>query len=266
MTERHELLRVIVGSQAHGLASPDSDTDYRRIYALPTEQMLSLGFRYAGSHWLEGTSEDHTAYEVGHFLTLALKCNPTILEVCLAPVISTTDWGDRLRALFPAFLDSEKAYAAFTGYAESQRKKFLDNKDGRAHKFASAYVRVMYQLCELLETRTFSVRIAETPIATLLRRCRAGDYTPGQIIDTCLALRRRADLALPRCHWPTQDLDHINRVLLDLRRAFWRGPDLPAPLHCSLCENPMDPRSAHLHQGSWIGDACCWDDRLRASE
>lgn len=35
---------------------------------------------------------------------------------------------------------------------------------------------------------------------------------------------------------------------------------------CSLCGNPCDARKAHLHQGRLIGDECCWDERLRASE
>ena len=35
---------------------------------------------------------------------------------------------------------------------------------------------------------------------------------------------------------------------------------------CSLCGKPCDAGKAHLHQGKWIGDECCWDERLRSSE
>lgn len=35
---------------------------------------------------------------------------------------------------------------------------------------------------------------------------------------------------------------------------------------CSLCGKPCAASRAHLHQGTWIGDECCWDERLRASE
>lgn len=35
---------------------------------------------------------------------------------------------------------------------------------------------------------------------------------------------------------------------------------------CSLCHEPCDASTAHLHQGRWIGDQCCWDERLKASE
>lgn len=35
---------------------------------------------------------------------------------------------------------------------------------------------------------------------------------------------------------------------------------------CSLCKMACDGNKAHKHQGEWIGDECCWDERLRNSE
>ena len=35
---------------------------------------------------------------------------------------------------------------------------------------------------------------------------------------------------------------------------------------CSLCKNKVAVETAHWHQGKWIGDECCWDERLRSSE
>ncbi|MDA8139788.1 MAG: hypothetical protein M0036_14150 [Desulfobacteraceae bacterium] len=37
-------------------------------------------------------------------------------------------------------------------------------------------------------------------------------------------------------------------------------------MRCSLCNKPINPLTAHLHQGEYIGEECCWDDRLKASE
>lgn len=34
---------------------------------------------------------------------------------------------------------------------------------------------------------------------------------------------------------------------------------------CTVCLRLTDVRTAHLHQGRWIGD-CCWDERLKSSE
>jgi ribosomal protein S27E len=35
---------------------------------------------------------------------------------------------------------------------------------------------------------------------------------------------------------------------------------------CSICGNRTPESTAHLHAGDWIGDTCCWDERLRSSE
>jgi len=39
----------------------------------------------------------------------------------------------------------------------------------------------------------------------------------------------------------------------------------PKPL-CALCSEPIDLNTAHRHEGKLIGDECCWDERLRATE
>jgi hypothetical protein len=35
---------------------------------------------------------------------------------------------------------------------------------------------------------------------------------------------------------------------------------------CKVCEKETPAVTAHLHQGTWVGDNCCWDARLRNSE
>jgi hypothetical protein len=37
-------------------------------------------------------------------------------------------------------------------------------------------------------------------------------------------------------------------------------------VRCSVCGAACAAQTAHLHQGKWIGDECCWDERLRSSE
>ena len=34
---------------------------------------------------------------------------------------------------------------------------------------------------------------------------------------------------------------------------------------CKFCDTETPARTAHLHQGSWVGDACCWDSRLEVT-
>jgi predicted nucleotidyltransferase len=125
------ILKVLVGSQAHGLAGPESDADYRSVYVMPTADMFRVGFKYQGTKMVKEAA-DETAWEVGLFLILATECYPLVLETLVAPVVAADDWGGELRALFPALWSPQQAYDAFTGYCDNQRKKMLDRKDERA--------------------------------------------------------------------------------------------------------------------------------------
>lgn len=219
---KKEILKVIVGSKAHGLDTPESDTDYRTVYLLPTARILSLGHRYKGSDWIEGKDEDNTAWELGHFLNLATKCNPTILEVFLAPVVSMTTEGEALRALFPYVWNPKNCYDAFVGYSRNQRKKLLDNKDNRARKYAVAYARVLYNLYELLRTNSFSVKIEDQKLKDTLLKWKHGEFKLGEIIDFCEMLKDNCTVAYEPCtHEP--DLNKVNEFLIQTRwENYWK--------------------------------------------
>jgi hypothetical protein len=59
-----------------------------------------------------------------------------------------------------------------------------------------------------------------------------------------------------------RDADIIEEVGTHLKAyRFW-----PKEVVCYLCGNTCAAGTAHLHQGKYIGDTCCWDERLRASE
>jgi hypothetical protein len=166
------ILKVLVGSRAHGLHTEESDYDYRGVYVEPTQKILSLGYKYKGSSWFEG-KEDQTMYEIGHFLHLALKCNPSILEVFMAPRIGRRnelygeelrrdfDFGSKLLDLFPYVWNPQDAFNAFVGYGLNQRKKMLDKRLGRERKYAVAYLRTLWNLYDLLVTGKFSLEITD---------------------------------------------------------------------------------------------------------
>lgn len=215
-----QLLKVIVGSQAHGLSTPESDFDYRGVFVMPTSEIIGLGGAIKHTNWIEGNVDD-TSFEIGHFLFLATKCNPTILETFLAPVVETTPEGDELRSLFPHLWNSKAVMDAFCGYGMNQRKKFLEEKDGRPHKYAAAYIRSLYNAYELITTGKFTVKIADTEIGDLCRRFKNGDYTFGEVIDQCRSWEQKVREAYEKCPKKEADLAPVNDFLLRVRKAHW---------------------------------------------
>ncbi len=228
-----EILRCIVGSQAHGLASPKSDFDYRGVYVMPTSEILKIGAKIENTNWVEG-NEDNTSWEIGHFLNMATHCNPTILETFLAPMVSIKSFeiaviGNELRSLFPYVWNSTDVMNAFIGYGLNQRKKFFEDKDKRASKYAVAYLRTLYQGWELIKTGTFTIRIADTEIGETLKKWKALSSTEilknhaGEVISTCLKweeLLRREYSNTPR---KETNIEPINKFLLKIRKEFWNA-------------------------------------------
>lgn len=166
------LLRCVVGSQLHGTASPDSDTDIRDVVVSPMLTMLSpfrdtpptvVGVIQA-SHQPKGDTETH---ELRRFCKLLSQCNMTALEILWSPLVQYERRETQvLRKSRYAFLDSKRLYEAAKGYAHSQLvhvDRFMtdgeQNTDSaRAGKFAAAYVRVLHQTITLLTTGDYDPR------------------------------------------------------------------------------------------------------------
>ena len=220
MNNETSILRVLVGSRAHGLANPDSDFDYRGVFAVPTKDVLSLEGITNNTHWIEGKVDD-TSWEIKHFLRLATKCNPTILECFLAPDVNPTKWSKRLQDLFPEIWNSKDVYNAFKGYGMNQRKKFLEDKDNRPWKYAAAYMRVLYNACELLSTGTFTIKISELSIGDDIRDTKKGFRSRGEVIDICHNLEIKLDNAYAENMGKSTNLEAANEFLLDIRKELW---------------------------------------------
>uniref|UniRef100_A0A6M3IGD9 Putative nucleotidyltransferase n=1 Tax=viral metagenome TaxID=1070528 RepID=A0A6M3IGD9_9ZZZZ len=213
------ILKVLVGSRAHGLNDENSDYDYRAVYVSPTSEILSLGHKYKGTDWYEG-KEDNTSYEIGHFLCLATKCNPSILEVLRAETITEMDsYGESLRGLFPHIWNPQDAFNAFTGYSHNQRKKMLDKKDNRQNKYAVAYVRTLINLISLLKTGTFSLMVPEMYYKNI-KDIRNGKWSFGHILDWAEEFKKNAEKRLENCtHKPNPE--KVNDFLLKVRKENW---------------------------------------------
>jgi len=216
------ILKTLVGSRAHGLSTPDSDYDYRGVFLAPTKELLKLNAPKLTTNWQEGDTKeaaDNTMWELGHFLMMATKCNPTILEVFKAPVVEINDLGTSLRALFPRVWNSRGVRDAFRGYGLNQRKKFLDNKDCRPHKYATAYLRTLIQAYYLLTFQELIVDMTEVDDFEILKRFKSGEYEIGEVIQKTYEWETMVNKAYDHNPDKTTDIDQINAWLLKVRKA-----------------------------------------------
>ena len=213
------ILKVLVGSQAHGLADEDSDHDFRGVYVNRTSDILRLGPAPKDASWIEkAEGADDTAWELRKFLDLSLQCNPTLLECYFAPVVDANAWGLELRSLFPCVWSAERVRAAFVGYAINQRKKMLDDKDGKARKYAAACIRAVIQAENLLRSGVLPVSMLSHPLCPLLRKIRRSTFSPGEVVDIFESMRDQID-AISCEHIP--DVEPINDFLLRVRKGYW---------------------------------------------
>jgi predicted nucleotidyltransferase len=224
--ELPQILKVLVGSHAHGLATPESDYDYRAVFVQPTSQILSLGSKAVSNQWIEG-DVDNTAYEIGHFLFLATKSNPTILETFRAPVQPSLmpkyaeDFRQGLLDLFPCVWDTTALWNAFKGYGYNQRKKFLDDKDKRANKYAVAWLRTLIMAYDMLTEGTMTLDLKGHPEFDRLYLWKNGFWSLGEVMTVTDEWIQKVDAAYEKAPKKTADLDKINGFLLDVRKAFW---------------------------------------------
>lgn len=215
------ILKVLVGSRAHKLDDKDSDYDYRSVYVTPTSNILSLNAKYSKTNWIEG-NVDNTSYEIGHFLHLATKCNPTIMEVFKTPIVESTKEGSGLRKLLPYVWNLDGVFNAWTGYGFNQRKKFLEDRDDRANKYAVAWIRTLINLVEFLITDNWTIEIGlSASYSEMLKRYKSGDYTKGEVLDEAEYLYNTAKIAYEK-HTPKEtDYEKVNNFLLTIRKNFW---------------------------------------------
>jgi len=121
------LFEAIVGSQAHGTSTPESDIDKAFIYILPKEHLY-------GTYYIPQlkVNADYTGFEIRRFLELVHSNNPTILELLNTPedcIITKHPVFDQVVENRDKFL-TKICKNSFAGYAKKQitKAKGLDKK------------------------------------------------------------------------------------------------------------------------------------------
>lgn len=161
------LLSGIVGSTAYGLATADSDIDRLGIFIAPTEEFLGLS---KPTETVVRTKPDVTLHEVGKWFSLALKGNPTVMEVVWLPkkcydVI--TPYGIDLISMRESFLHAKGVRNAYLGYAQQQFERLVYRGDGsfsadtrkRTAKHARHLKRLLAQGLELYTTGVLTIEV-----------------------------------------------------------------------------------------------------------
>lgn len=149
------ILSGVVGSTAHGLAGPTSDIDRAGVFLHPTRALLGFD---PPADTVVTTDPDASFHELEKFLRLALKANPSVLELLWLPEHEVrTSLGTELVGLRERLLSEHAARAAFLGYADAQQLKLLARQQdeagpmiGRALKHARHILRLLEQGRELL--------------------------------------------------------------------------------------------------------------------
>ena len=209
-------LRVLVGSDVHGMAVGGSDDrDEMGVFVEPPDyvigsrQIKHYTYRTQPEGVCSGPGDlDFVAYGLRRYAGLAAAGNPTVLIPLFVPdkdVCFINDFGRELRDRRHLFV-SKQAGARFKGYLESQRRGLMGLRSGgtrnqgradiRARlgfdaKFAAHMLRLGVQGIELLETGEITLPVPE-PFLTYLRDLKTGVYLEGGTPDTPQG-RRLAD-------------------------------------------------------------------------
>ncbi len=145
-TGGHLLLKCRSGSHAYGLATPASDEDFRGVFLLPLDRLLGL-------HYLPQVADathDRTYYELGRFLELLGKANPTALELLGTEGENVLYRHPIFEQLAPEDFLTRACRDTFAGYALTQIRK-AKGLNKKVHNPVSAVRKGVEEFCYIIE-------------------------------------------------------------------------------------------------------------------
>lgn len=169
MNNDNVILTAVVGSKAYNLDTENSDTDLKGIYVAPTSDILTFAkVKEVIDHSGPDYEEDIVYYEVGKWFELALKANPTVLELAfLTNYEYLSDIGKLIVDNRHIFL-SNKIKKTYVGYALSQARKLVARSgtyssalSKRTEKNTRHIMRLIIQAKELLSTGDLHPRLTD---------------------------------------------------------------------------------------------------------
>jgi hypothetical protein len=215
--EQFIIYRCVMGSQAYGLDTEESDIDRRGIYLAPAELQWSL---FGAPEQFEDNAAQACYWELQKFLIMALRANPNILECLYSPIVEkTTSLADELLTMREGFL-SQMIFQTFNGYALSQFKKIeqdLRNQGEVRWKHAMHLLRLLITGAAALRERRLPVRV-EAHRDRLLA-VKNGSLPWPEVHAWRRDLHRDFERALADTKLPERpDYEAANRLLIRARR------------------------------------------------
>lgn len=248
------VLDETAGSQAYGLATPESDTDHLGVFIAPTSEYVGLDWnRHRQTVVGKNDQGDFAYHEFGKAIGLWLSCNPTLTELLWLDGVNRTDWihpdaippsnplglghwtRGQLHHLRPKFLSTSAVVNAYGGYAKQQMMKLAKRDDGsfssdtrnRTAKHARHCMRLMIQGFNLLSMGILQVRVSEGTRDYLFEMGELATKNVDAFIKRWEredALFKTAESVLPA----KPDREAVNRFLVAVRRACWDLPEVTA--------------------------------------
>jgi predicted nucleotidyltransferase len=224
MKPENVILEGVVGSTAYGLNHAGSDEDVKGIYIAPTSAILSLP-AFQPKQTIDHTDPDWVYQEVGKYISLALKCNPTVTELLwLEGYTALTKQGKILVDNRHLFLSTGYVKNAYTGYCFSQAHKlnarggtYGNGRNKRYSKHTRHLFRLLLQGRELLETGKLTVRVNPELRGELFAM---GELPADQIINRFAEeIEKFKDIKSVLPDEP--DYARVNELLLKIRKGNW---------------------------------------------
>lgn len=243
IADRFTILRGLVGSTVHGVATGGDDRDEQGIAVEPPEYVI--GLRHF-EQWTNRTQPDGvrsgpgdldvTVYGLRKWTRLALGGNPSIILLLFVPLehlTVRTGLGDELRARAYAFA-ARSAARPFLGYMIAQRQRLAGERGGMRvkrpelvaeygfdSKYAGHVIRLGYQGIEFLETGRITLPMPEKERQHVLD-VRRGRVPLHDVLSQSGELEQRLrDLAETSPLPPKPDYEAVERFLLQAYQYEW---------------------------------------------
>lgn len=132
------------------------------IFVAPTIEIAGLHWSSNKESWSDAgpKGDDNTGHEIGKYLRLVLKSNPTLIELMFMNDYEVLDeTGQGLVALRDKVLYTKGIRSAYYGYAKAQVERVKREYPNHKSKMARHAVRITTQGLELLTTGTTNVKV-----------------------------------------------------------------------------------------------------------